>query len=191
MTKFVLVAIALLLLGLAAPWFLPRPGLDGTIPEQPFDDSRFATIDGVRVHWRERLGDAPEDRPLVVLLHGFGGSTFSWRHALDALADAGYPAVAVDLPPFGYSQRTGLGPSWGELVRAVADRAAPGRDWVVVGHSMGAGVAAEIAANAQQRVAKLVFVDGTPGLRRPAGIPFAWALYLPPVRRALDAWAAW
>jgi pimeloyl-ACP methyl ester carboxylesterase len=193
MTKLVLVLILIALpaLALASPWFVPRPGLDGTIPEQPFADSRFAAVDGVRLHWRQRLVDAPDDRALVVLLHGFGGSTFSWRHTLDALEDAGHPAIAVDLPPFGYSQRTGLGPSWGELVRGLAERVAPGRELVVVGHSMGAGVAAEIAAAVPGRVRQLVFVDGTPGLRRPAGIPFAWALYIPSVRRALDSWAAW
>jgi pimeloyl-ACP methyl ester carboxylesterase len=56
---------------------------------------------------------------------------------------------------------------------------------------MGAGVAAGVGAAAPEHVRLLVLVAGTPGLRRPTGIPFAWALYIPAVRRALDAWAAW
>jgi pimeloyl-ACP methyl ester carboxylesterase len=36
------------------------------------------------------------EEPLVVLLHGFPESWYSWRHQLPALADAGYHAVAPD-----------------------------------------------------------------------------------------------
>jgi pimeloyl-ACP methyl ester carboxylesterase len=32
--------------------------------------------------------------PLVVLLHGFPELSFSWRHQISALADAGYHVVA-------------------------------------------------------------------------------------------------
>ena len=190
MIKFLLVVLALILLALLVPWLLPRPGMDGKIPDRPFPDSRFGDVDGVRLHWRQRQLDAPAGRPLVVLLHGFGGSTFSWRTTLDALEHKGLPAVAVDLPPFGYSERTGRGPAWHELVLGLADRLAPSRRLVVVGHSMGAGVAAEAAAAAPDRVGRLVFVDGTPNLRT-SGIPYGWALNIPSVRRAVDSWAAW
>jgi len=185
-----MVLLALVVLALLIPWLLPRPGMNGSIPDQPFDDSRFADVDGVRVHWRQRLIDAPGDRPLVILLHGFGGSTFSWRSTLDSLEQGGFPTVALDLPPFGYSERTGRGAGWEALVLGVADRVAPSRRLTLVGHSMGAGVAAEVAAAAPDRVEHLVFVDGTPGLRS-AGIPYGWALNIPSVRRAVDSWAAW
>jgi pimeloyl-ACP methyl ester carboxylesterase len=35
--------------------------------------------------------------PLVILLHGFPELSFSWRHQISALADAGYRVVAPDL----------------------------------------------------------------------------------------------
>ncbi len=41
--------------------------------------------------------------PLVVLLHGWPESWYSWRHQLPALAAAGYRAVAPDLRGFGGS----------------------------------------------------------------------------------------
>ena len=41
--------------------------------------------------------------PLVVLLHGWPESWYSWRHQLPALAEAGYKAVAPDLRGFGGS----------------------------------------------------------------------------------------
>ncbi|WP_238782306.1 alpha/beta fold hydrolase [Prescottella equi] len=39
--------------------------------------------------------------PLVVLLHGFPHTWFSWRHQIGALADAGYRVVAPDLRGMG------------------------------------------------------------------------------------------
>jgi pimeloyl-ACP methyl ester carboxylesterase len=39
--------------------------------------------------------------PLVMLLHGWPESWYSWRHQLLALASAGYPVVAPDMRGFG------------------------------------------------------------------------------------------
>ena len=39
--------------------------------------------------------------PLVLLLHGFPESWYSWRHQLPALAEAGYRAVAPDQRGYG------------------------------------------------------------------------------------------
>ena len=61
---------------------------------------------GIRLHAVEYRPEGTEpdaDRPLVVLLHGFGGFWWSWRHLLPQLHEAGYRAVAFDLrdvPPF-------------------------------------------------------------------------------------------
>jgi epoxide hydrolase A/B len=43
--------------------------------------------------------------PLVVLLHGFPESWYSWRHQLTALADAGFHAVAPDQRGYGQTDR--------------------------------------------------------------------------------------
>jgi pimeloyl-ACP methyl ester carboxylesterase len=52
---------------------------------------RFVQAGRLRMH----VAEAGEG-PLVVLLHGFPESWYSWRHQLTALADAGYHAVAPD-----------------------------------------------------------------------------------------------
>lgn len=148
---------------LVLPWLLPRPGLDGSIPDQPFADSGFAEIDNIRLHYRARL-NAGRDQPMVVLIHGFGGSSFSWRHSLDSLEAAGYRTVAVDLPPFGYSQRAGLGAHWHELVFGLVDSLDEHARIIVVGHSMGASVAARMAAQRPERVSALILVAGGPQL---------------------------
>ncbi|MGW1712561.1 alpha/beta fold hydrolase [Streptomyces sp. NPDC002156] len=67
--------------------------------------SRFvAPVNGLRMHVLE-AGSPGADR-LVLLLHGFPELAFSWRHALPALADAGYYVVAPDLR--GYGRTTGF-----------------------------------------------------------------------------------
>jgi pimeloyl-ACP methyl ester carboxylesterase len=52
---------------------------------------RFVDTNGIRMHLAE-AGSGP----LVVLLHGFPESWYSWRHQLTALADAGFHVVAPD-----------------------------------------------------------------------------------------------
>lgn len=183
-----LTALALIVLSLIVPFLIPLSGMDGVIPDQPFADSQFAEVEGVRVHWRQRNTTTP-DQPLVVLLHGFGGSGFSWRHSLDAFEQAGVPVIAPDLPPFGYSQRTAAGPAWPDLVIGLADQIAPDARLVLIGHSMGAGVASEIASAVPDRVEQLIMIDGTPGINRSSG-RLTWLLILPSVARWLEVYAA-
>jgi|SRR5579859_2104967 len=43
--------------------------------------------------------------PVVILCHGFPESWYSWRHQLQALAGAGYHAIAPDMRGYGQSDR--------------------------------------------------------------------------------------
>ncbi len=61
---------------------------------------RFVETNGIRMHIAEQ-----GDGPLVVLLHGFPESWYSWRHQLPALAEAGYHAVAPDQRGYGQTDR--------------------------------------------------------------------------------------
>lgn len=87
--------------------------------------------------------------PLVLLLHGFPESWYSWRHQLPALATAGYRAVAVDVRGYGRSSRpsdaaayrmTELVEDSAAVVHALGERGA-----VVIGHDWGATIAANSA----------------------------------------------
>src|SRR5262245_28056154 len=60
-------------------------------PEAPGVTHRLVDAGGLRMHIAE-AGDGP----LVLLLHGFPESWYSWRHQLTALAAAGFHAVAPD-----------------------------------------------------------------------------------------------
>src|SRR5690348_12552136 len=61
---------------------------------------RFIETNSIRMHIAEQ-----GTGPLVVLLHGFPESWYSWRHQLGALAAAGYHAVAPDLRGYGQTDR--------------------------------------------------------------------------------------
>ena len=87
--------------------------------------------------------------PLVLLIHGFPESWYSWRHQLPALAAAGYRGVAVDVRGYGRSSRPAdvaayrmvdLVDDAVAVVKALDESAA-----IVVGHDWGAGIAATSA----------------------------------------------
>ncbi|MBY8881463.1 alpha/beta fold hydrolase [Actinacidiphila acidipaludis] len=87
--------------------------------------------------------------PLVLLVHGFPESWYSWRRQLPALAAAGYRAVAVDVRGYGRSSRP-EDPAAYRMRELVADAAAVVRALeeetaVIVGHDWGAGIAANAA----------------------------------------------
>jgi len=98
---------------------------------------------------------------VVVLLHGVGGGREAWGDAMSgtgaALAEAGYSAVAVDLP--GYGDSASIEPydtaGLAAAVVALIDALQPER-CALVGHSMGGMVAQEVMARAPQRVQALV-----------------------------------
>jgi pimeloyl-ACP methyl ester carboxylesterase len=107
----------------------------------------------------EARAAGPEEGELVLLLHGFPQTSWSWRHQLEALGDAGYRAVAFDQR--GYSP--GARPAAAERYRiphlvadvlAVADELG-GFGFHVVGHDWGAAVAWQVAGRHQDRVRTL------------------------------------
>src|SRR4051812_23260788 len=61
---------------------------------------RFLEVNGIRIHIAEQ-----GTGPLVLLLHGFPEGWYSWRHQLEALAQAGYHAVAPDQRGYGQTDR--------------------------------------------------------------------------------------
>ncbi|MDW8479508.1 MAG: alpha/beta fold hydrolase [Xanthomonadales bacterium] len=103
--RLLLVSSVVAIAGLALlPYVIPLPGREPWPGRSPFPDGRMVEVCGTRWHLRSwPAGIAARGR--VVLIHGFGGSSFSWRLTGPAVADAGFDAIAVDLPPWGYSER--------------------------------------------------------------------------------------
>lgn len=87
--------------------------------------------------------------PLVLLVHGFPESWYSWRRQLPAIAAAGFRAVALDVRGYGRSSKPAE-PAAYRMVELVEDNVAVvnalGEDSaVVIGHDWGATIAADTA----------------------------------------------
>ncbi len=105
----------------------------------------------------------PADGELVLLLHGFPQTSYSWRHQLNALAGAGYRAVAPDLRGYSPGARPAEVDEYAmpKLVGDVIGLAdALGRDsFHLVGHDWGGAIAWITATGFPQRVRTLTVLS--------------------------------
>ena len=151
--RVALLAASLLpLLGCAS--VRPFSEVRSTVPED-----RFLRLGDQLVH----IEQAGRGEP-VILLHGFGASTYSWRHVMPALATA-FRVVAIDLNGFGYTERPRSFESYtregqAALVLRVMD-ALGIRSAHLMGHSYGGGLSLFLAARHPERVRSLVLVDSS------------------------------
>jgi pimeloyl-ACP methyl ester carboxylesterase len=107
--------------------------------------------------------DGPAAGELVMLLHGFPQTSYSWRHQLPALARAGYRAVAPDQR--GYSPRArpleveeyGSDRLVGDVL-GLADLLGAER-FHVVGHDWGGAVAWQVAGRHPDRLRTLTVLS--------------------------------
>lgn len=136
--------------------------LAGQTAAEPFANSRFEPIAGVEVHLRHWPAQGGAHGCPVLLLHGFGGSTFSFRELAPALAAAGHEVWALDLPAYGYSARTPFPGTAGEALAPWLRERGEGRPWCLLGHSMGTRVVAELVQAMPGEVARVAYVAGNP-----------------------------
>jgi pimeloyl-ACP methyl ester carboxylesterase len=98
--------------------------------------------------------------PLVLLCHGFPESWYSWRHQIDALAAAGFHAVAPDMRGYGKSDRPEATDQYtifhlvGDVVGLLDAFETPSA--VVVGHDWGAYIAWQAARLRPDRLRAVV-----------------------------------
>ncbi len=140
------------------------------------------TVDRVEISFADGLVfDAlvagPADGEVVLLLHGFPQSSAIWRPQLDALAAAGYRAVALDQR--GYSPRARPADVTSYRVAHLVDDVLGVANYLgadrfsVVGHDWGAVVAWHLAAHHAERIRTLT------ALSVPHPVAFATALASP------------
>ena len=98
--------------------------------------------------------------PLVLMIHGFPGLAWSWRHQMEPLAQAGFRAVAIDSLGYGGSDRP-TDPAAYDADRMQAYLIAlldhyEAEKAVIVGQDFGAQYAWNLAVRAPDRVAGLI-----------------------------------
>lgn len=124
--------------------------------------SRFVAVG--RLRWHVQVSGSG---PVLLLLHGTGAGTHSWRALLPLLAE-NFTVIAADLPGHGFtSGRPTGGLSMPSMARAVADLlgALDMTPSLIIGHSAGAAIAVRMALDG------LVSPAGIIGLN-PALMPF-------------------
>lgn len=161
---FALTLAALLVLLTYGPFLVPVRPCQGRTPYELADpDSKFVYVRGIWLHYKIY----GQGKPLFLLLHGFGSSTFTWDRIAPALAQFG-TVVAYDRPGFGLSQRPlqkdrhGYDPYDAteqaqlalELIHTLGFEKA-----VLIGNSAGGGVALDMALKYPQAVQAMVLVS--------------------------------
>ena len=130
---------------------------------------REVSVNGITLH----IAEAGQG-PLVLLLHGWPESWYSWRHQFGPLADAGYHVVAPDQRGFGASEcpeeieRYSIMDMVGDAVGLI--HALGHEDAVVVGHDWGAPIAWHTALLRPDLVRGVAGLS-VPPTRRPPAAP--------------------
>jgi magnesium chelatase accessory protein len=119
--------------------------------------SRFITAGGMRWHV-QRAGSGPA----VLLIHGTGASTHTWRDVLPLLAKD-HAVLAVDLPGHGFSDsgrgaRSSIGGMSAGLTALLGELQVEPRYYV--GHSAGAVVACRMALDRSPGPRAIVSING-------------------------------
>ncbi len=151
------------------------------------EHSQFLNAGGIRWHV-QRLGQGP----VMLLLHGTGSGSFSWRGLMPLLAQH-FTVVAPDLPGHAFTSRGPEGalslPGMSEGLRALMLQMDLSPE-VIVGHSAGAAIAAHMALQ-HGRMARCTLIGLNPAWLPLPGVA-SW-LFGPAAKLAainpLSAWA--
>jgi pimeloyl-ACP methyl ester carboxylesterase len=154
--RIFIVSVLLVLMagGCARIQALPEP------PSHFWGDQKTFDYNGVRINYYE-AGQGPP----VILLHGFGGCTYSWRYLAPELA-GNHRVFALDLKGYGLSDKPADGKyavsDQADMVAAFI-RAQDLHDLTIIGHSMGGAVTLmtyfKIREADPERIIKLVLID--------------------------------
>jgi pimeloyl-ACP methyl ester carboxylesterase len=132
----------------------PRRGGAGGRRADPVSGPEFLNVDAGEVRLRVAVQGSG---PLVLMVHGFPESWYSWRHQLGPVAEAGFTAAAIDVRGYGGSDRPqpveayAMNHMVADIVGA-ADALSPGEPVVLLGHDWGAPMVWSTALTRPDRI---------------------------------------
>ena len=154
--------LSLLGLVLIGPFLVPV-NTSGTLTKEQAaaeiwnGESKWVALAGHEVHYVE-AGDSESDR-LIVLMHGFGASAYSYRDVLEPLSVLGH-VIAYDRAAFGFTERPtswDLNPYGAEgqlqVLDELIEKFGEGKEVFIVGHSAGGNLAASYTVNNPDKLA--------------------------------------
>ncbi len=136
-------------------------------------------VQGIDIYY-ELYTHRDRNKPVLVLIHGFLSSTFSYRRLIPLLKEE-YTVLALDLPPFGRSGKsTKMTYSYQNLANVVIkllnhlnySRVS------LVGHSMGGQISLNIAKQCPDLIDKIVLLSSSGYMKRLPS-PLIYSSYFP------------
>lgn len=132
----------------------------------------YLGLDGVRLYYEEA---GAKSAPPLVMIHGASQDTLSWHDVIDRFAPQ-HRVLAVDLPGHGKSalisgRPTTMTDEFADIILRfllASEAAKP----ILVGHSMGAGIALAAAIRRPDLVRGVVAVCGGAAFRGPTGVSY-------------------
>lgn len=120
------------------------------------ESSRFVQAAGLRWHVQQQGSG-----PVLLLLHGTGAATHSWRDLLPLLAEQ-FTVIAPDLPGHGFSAALPEPPSLPAMARALHGllRTLALRPVLAIGHSAGAALLVRLCLDGQLTPQGLISING-------------------------------
>lgn len=168
MLKKILKALGLFIVALLIIVYVIPRDFDHEAPENPYENSVFfTTSQGIKLHG-QFFNAVGESKGKILLIHGLGASTFSYRNNAPFLSENGYDVLAIDLPAFGYSDKS-LDIDHSQVARATylwewLDALDKGegdtRLWHLVGHSMGGSTVLAMANQNPEKTATMNLISG-------------------------------
>jgi pimeloyl-ACP methyl ester carboxylesterase len=166
----------IVVLAVAGFWFRPVSFFNAGMYLHDFFsgvESRSITVAGHQMHY---LAAGPAAGPVVVLVHGLGGSAEDWRELAPYLVKAGFRVYIPDLPGYGRSEKPA------DFTYSIPDEAAAVVSFLdalslkqvdLGGWSMGGWIVQRVAFDHPERIRHLMLFDS-------AGIyePPSWDTHL-------------
>lgn len=184
------ILLGLLVVLLVGPFLIPVNSTGTLTKEAAAEEvwgsqSQFVELAGQEVHYV--TAGSPASKRLIVLLHGFGASAFSYKDVLEPLGEIGY-VIAYDRTAFGFTERpttwTGTNP-YGidgqlELLDELVTEFGANKEVIILGHSAGGNVAASYAEKYPDKVQQLILYAPAVGLAG-AGNSIGWIFDIPQI----------
>jgi len=183
-------AAALLLLaavGFVAATWAPDQPVSALAARWAQPPSQFIAIEGMNVHLRD---EGPRDDPMpILLIHGTSSNLHTWDGWTASLSPT-RRVVRMDLPGFGLTGPAPDGdytpPRYARFIVDVMDHLAI-KHAILVGNSLGGGIAWMVAVTAPDRVGKLILIDAAGYPNESISVPIGFRLARMPVFRTLFA----
>jgi len=185
--RFGLILLAVLLIG---PFLIPVSTSGNLTKEEAAENiwagkSNWVELADHEVHY-VTAGDPNSDR-LIILLHGFGASAFSYKEALVPLGELGY-VIAYDRAAFGFTERPTKWdinpygtPGQLQVLDELIEKFGQGKKVYLIGHSAGGSIAASYTISNQEKLSGVVLF--APAVLNSGGVPawFNWIFSIPQI----------